>query len=148
MTAVRAVTGPLAVVLLVLLGGCGSASEPRATASDTGATASGVPSPSPSAMPSTSPPAQPSPSPAPRRLTPEADDSHYSMAMGSTTALVVREPGADEPEVDGASVILIPVVNVTGSGVREWEVRAVDPGTSVITSTTPAYTITLTVDGP
>ena len=90
-TAVRAVTGPLAVVLLVILAGCGSAS-------DTGA-----------------------------------------------TALVVREPGADEPEVDGASVILIPVVNVTGSGVREWEVRAVEPGTSVITSTTPAYTITLTV---
>ena len=129
-TAVRAVTGPLEVVLLVILAGCGSAS-------DTGATASG--------MPSTSPPAQPSPSPAPRRLTPEADGSHYSMATGSTTALVVREPGADEPEVDGASVILIPVVNVTGSGVREWEVRAVEPGTSVITSTTPAYTITLTV---
>ena len=136
-TAVRAVTGPLAVVLLVLLAGCGSASDTGSTASDTGATASG--------MPSTSPPAQPSPSPAPRRLTPEADGNHYSMAMGSTTALVVREPGADEPEVDGASVILIPVVHVTGSGVREWEVRAVEPGTSVITSTTPAYTITLTV---
>ncbi len=70
------------------------------------------------------------------------------MVVGSTTALVVREPGAASPEVDGTSVILIPVVNVAESGVREWEVRAVESGTSVITSTTPASTITLTVDAP
>lgn len=69
------------------------------------------------------------------------------MAVGSTTALVVRQPGADQPEVDGTSVILIPAVNVTDSGVPQWEVRAVEPGTSVITSTAPAYTITLTVQG-
>mgnify|MGYP003589385660 CR=1 FL=1 len=114
-TAVRAVTGPLAVVLLVLLGGCGSATEPGSAASEPGPTASGMPSPSPSAEPS------PSPSPAPRRLTPESDGSHYSMVVGSTTALVVREPGAASPEVDGTSVILIPVVNVAESGVQSTQ---------------------------
>lgn len=81
----------------------------------------------------------------PRRLTPEADGGHYSMTVGSTAALVVHGQGVDQPEVDGTSVLLIPVVNVTDSGAREWEVRAVEPGTSTITSTTPAYTITLTV---
>ncbi|HSF37247.1 MAG TPA: hypothetical protein VLA70_14090 [Nocardioides sp.] len=65
--------------------------------------------------------------------------------MGSTTTLVVRGQGVDQPEVDGTSVILVTVVNVTDSGVREWEVRGVEPGTSRITSGMPAYTITITV---
>jgi hypothetical protein len=57
----------------------------------------------------------------------------------------VQGQGADQPEVDGTSVMLIPVVNVADSGVTEWEVRAVEPGRSTITSGTPAYTITFTV---
>ena len=67
------------------------------------------------------------------------------MTLGSTAALVVQGQGVDQPEVDGTSVMLIQVVNVTDSGAREWEVRAVEPGTSTITSTTPPDTITLTV---
>lgn len=69
------------------------------------------------------------------------------MTVGSTTALVVRGQGIDQPAVDGTSVILVPVVNVADSGVREWEVRGVEIGTSTVTSGTPAFTITLTVVG-
>jgi len=67
------------------------------------------------------------------------------MPVGSTTALVMRGQGIDQPAVDGTSVILVPVVNVADSGVREWEVRGVEIGTSTVTSGTPAFTITLTV---
>jgi hypothetical protein len=155
-TVVRAVTGTLpvrtfptlilptlivpALLLLTLVVGCSTGESaptgsPTASgaASETGATASGMPSSSPSLPP------------APRRLTPEADGGHYSMTVGSTTALVVPDQGVDQPAVDGTSVLLVPVVNVTDSGVREWEVRGVEVGTSTITSGTPAFTITFTV---
>ena len=144
-TVVRAVTGSLpALLLLTLVVGCG-AGDPSPGGSQTGSGAATGPGSTASGMPSTSPSASPSPSPVPRRLTPEADGSHYSMTVGSTAALVVQGQGVDQPEVAGTSVMLIPVVNVTDSGAREWEVRAVERGTSTITSTTPAYTITLTV---
>jgi hypothetical protein len=143
-TVMRAVTGTLpALMLLTLALGCGtgdpspgtSQTPPSETATGTTSSASGTAS----ATPTTALP------PAPRRLTPEADGSHYSMTLGSTTAVVVRGQDVDEPQVDGTSVILVPVLNVTDSGVREWEVRAVEVGTSRVTSGTPAYTITLTV---
>ena len=138
-TVMRAVTGSLpALLLLTLVVGCG-AGESSPGGSQTGSGAATGPGSTASGMPSASP------SPVPRRLTPAADGSHYSMTVGSTAALVVQGQGVDQPEVDGTSVMLIQVVNVTDSGAREWEVRAVEPGTSTITSTTPPYTITLTV---
>lgn len=81
---------------------------------------------------------------APRRLTPEAAGRTVTMAVGAVSELVV--PGAaDEPVVRGESVVLVHVVNVTDSGVREWEVRAVRAGRSTLTSRSPAYTITIVV---
>jgi hypothetical protein len=137
-TVVRAVTGMLpALLLIALVVGCGVAGS-SPTGSPTAGGAPSEPGSTASGMPATSPPV-------PRRLTPEADGSHFSMAVGSTTALVVRGQGVDQPEVDGTSVILVPVVNVTDSGVREWEVRGVEVGTSTISSGSPAFTITLTV---
>ena len=45
----------------------------------------------------------------------------------------------------GESVLVVPVLNVTDSGVREWEVRAVAPGTTTVTGRDPDYTPTITV---
>ena len=81
---------------------------------------------------------QPTPSsesplvPAPRFIGPADDGSAYAMTVGQTTTLRLAEPDATEPEVEGAAVLLIAVVNVTGSGAREWEVRAVEPGSAAI----------------
>lgn len=77
-----------------------------------------------------------------------ADDGvHAHLAPDATTALLQSDPRAADPTVDGDSIELVEVVNVTGSGRREWEVRAVAPGTSVLTvpDDPEAFTITLTV---
>ena len=42
-------------------------------------------------------------------------------------------------------MLVVPLVNVTDSGVREWELRAVAPGTSTVTGTDPDYRLTLVV---
>jgi hypothetical protein len=39
--------------------------------------------------------------------------------------------------VAGTAVELVAVVNVTGSGLREWEVRAVRAGTGVVSGEDP-----------
>ncbi|SIM87033.1 hypothetical protein [Micromonospora cremea] len=62
----------------------------------------------------------------------EADDGALvTLAVGQTAALRVTGPeGAPEPEVSSDAVLLIRLLNVTGSGAREWEIRAVRPGES------------------
>ena len=57
----------------------------------------------------------------------------------------MQDPTAGDPVVDGASVLVVPVVNVTDSGVREWELRAVAPGTTTLTGSDPDYRLTVTV---
>jgi hypothetical protein len=52
---------------------------------------------------------------------------------------------APDPTVVGESVLVVPVLNVTDSGVREWELRAVAPGTTTVTGRDPDYTLTITV---
>ncbi|WP_392542374.1 hypothetical protein [Oryzobacter telluris] len=124
-----------AALSLALVAGCG-AGEPSPSGSPggstTGSTAATV---SPSG----------SPSAAPRRLTPEDDGATFSMVVGRSVSLVVSDTSADDPEVTGDAVQLVQVVNVTASGVREWEVRAEKPGTSTITSRSPEYRITVVV---
>lgn len=84
--------------------------------------------------------------PAPRRLTPEDDGSTFTMTVGQVSALLVRDPRAPDPTVAGDAVEVAPVDNVTASGVREFELRALRPGRTVLSSTQdPPYTITLEV---
>ena len=107
-----------ALVLVAMLTGCASAGPPA----QTGAPVSPEPAPS-SAGPA---------APAPRFVGPADDGRTYALTVGQTTTLRISDPAAAEPVVEGPAVLLIAVVNVTDSGVREWEVRAVEPGMSVI----------------
>jgi len=81
----------------------------------------------------------------PKRLTPEDDGGRFTMVAGTTSALRVDDPAAPDPTVVGESVLVVPVLNVTDSGVREWELRAVAPGTTTVTGRDPDYTLTITV---
>ena len=81
----------------------------------------------------------------PKRLTPEDDGGRFTMADGTTTTLRVADPAAPDPTAVGESVLVVPVLNVTDSGVREWELRAVAPGTTTITGRDPDYTLSITV---
>lgn len=140
----------LLVAALLLLGGCGrgepsapdgsggQGAPPRATASAPGTTAS---APSGTATAS----ATPVTTPAPRLLTPADNSGRFTLALGSTTTLRVQDPTAEDPVVDGSAVIVVPVVNVASTSVREWEVRAVASGTSTVTGRDPDYTVTITV---
>lgn len=123
-----------ALALVVLLTGCASSGP----AAQTGGTVSPHPTPSPAS----------SAAPAPRFIGPSDGGRMYSMTVGQTTTLRISDPDAAEPEAEGTAVLLIAVANVTGSGAREWEVRAVEPGTSTIVSDhhDPSWEITLVVE--
>jgi len=128
----------LLAAAVILLGGCGSgepADAPTTTAGGGGSTHSTATSPSPSGTAE----------PVPKRLTPEDDGGLFTMPVGTTTTLRVADPAAPDPTVVGESVLVVPVLNVTDSGVREWELRAVAPGTTTVTGHDPDYTLTLTV---
>ncbi|MFI5669217.1 hypothetical protein [Streptomyces sp. NPDC051704] len=91
------------------------------------------------------------PTPAQGRVLTGADDGFAGrLAVGQTARLRLPLPeGGPQPTARGDAVQLIRVSNVTGSGHREWELRAVRPGTTRITvprppSASPA-TLTLTV---
>lgn len=81
---------------------------------------------------------------APRRVTPDDSGSTFRLRTGATSTLVLRDPEAPEPRAEGASVLVIRMVNVQNSGVREWELRAVAPGTTVVRGG-DAYVITFVV---
>ncbi|MFE5536774.1 hypothetical protein [Streptomyces sp. NPDC056492] len=104
-----------------------------ATAAGTSATAAGTP-----------PPAQ-------GRVLTGADDGFAGrLTVGQTARLRLPLPeGGAEPAAEGDAVLLIPVGNVTGTGHREWELRAVHPGTTRVTVPRPGAaspaTLTLTV---
>jgi hypothetical protein len=68
------------------------------------------------------------------------------MMVGQTAGLVVPDPLAPDPSVEGDAVEVVDVVNVDASGQREWELRAIRPGRTVLkgTGSTP-YVITLEV---
>ncbi len=84
--------------------------------------------------------------PVPRRLSPANDKGVFTMKVGQTADLVVSDPSAPDPEVDGRSVQVVEVNNVDASGRREWELRAVSPGrTSLRAGGNRPYTITLDV---
>jgi hypothetical protein len=84
--------------------------------------------------------------PAPRMLTPKNDRGVYTIAVGRSVGLVVPDPYAPDPEVDGQSIRVVEVSNIDASNRREWELRAVKPGRTVISAGGKLpYTITLEV---
>lgn len=119
----------LALVLLGVLTGCSG----------------GEPSPSPDeTAPETPPATTGSPTPMPRYVRPRDDGAVFTLPVGGTSTLrILRESG--EPVATGTAVILFPVVNVTGSGARDWEIRAVEPGTSTVSGTDPRFAFTVQV---
>ena len=131
----------LLVVALLLVGGCGGG-EPSGPGT-TGGTASGPSATRSSATTSSS--ATSATRPAPRTVGPADDGAWFTMPEGTTTTLRVQDQSAPDPVVEGAAVMLVPIVNITDSGAREWELRAVAPGTSTVTGRHPDYTFVVTV---
>ena len=116
----------LAFALLGLLAGC----------------AGGEPSPT---SPTSSTPSQVATHPIPRTVTPQDDGSTFTMAVGASSELVIHKPNAPDPVVTGDAIDLIPVVNVTDSGMREWELRAVARGSTTIRGSSPDFVVTVVV---
>lgn len=126
-----------AVALVLLLTSCASAGP-----ASTGAPTTGDPTPG-EPMPTASADAEP----APRFIGAADDGATFSLEVDQTTTLRATDAEASDPELDGESVLVIPVANITSSAGREWEIRAVAPGTSTLTGTDAGekWTITLTV---
>ena len=84
--------------------------------------------------------------PAPRTLTPANSGGVFTMKVGQTAGLIVPDPNAPDPDVQGRSVEVVDVVNVDASGRREWELRAVASGRTTLRARgSRPYTITLDV---
>jgi hypothetical protein len=59
--------------------------------------------------------------------------------VGSTVEFVVPDPASPAPRVDGTAVELVELIDVTGSGRREFEVRAITLGTAIVAARPPAH---------
>ncbi|GAA3632700.1 hypothetical protein GCM10022200_14560 [Microbacterium awajiense] len=70
--------------------------------------------------------------PIPRRVGPADDGALFTMEIDETTTLRLPASDTSEPQLEGTSALLIEQVNVDAADGREWEVRAVEPGRSVI----------------
>ncbi|MEV6729331.1 MULTISPECIES: hypothetical protein [unclassified Streptomyces] len=80
------------------------------------------------------------PTPAQGRVFTGADDGFTGrLEAGQTARLRLPLPeGGPEPTAQGESVLLIPISNVTATGHREWELRAVRAGTTHLSVPRPA----------
>lgn len=67
------------------------------------------------------------------------------MPVGAASELLMRDPTVPDPVVTGDAIELIQVVNVTDSGVRAWELRAVAAGSSTIRGGSPGFIVTVIV---
>lgn len=70
------------------------------------------------------------------------------MKVGDSADLVLREPVPREPSVTGDAVELIAVDELTGSGRRQWELRAVAAGEVVVEGEDAGGAFRLTVRVP
>lgn len=107
----------LAAACLALVAACGLGNQGDQPARQT--------SPSPIVTSSDDDPDTPA---SPRTLTSRDNRSVVVLETGQSAELLIRDPHAPDPVLDGTAVQLIEVTNVTRSGVREWEVQAVEPG--------------------
>lgn len=84
--------------------------------------------------------------PAPSIVSPADDGSVFAMEIGDVVDFVVGDPFAPDPRVIGTSIEVVEVVNIDGSGGRQWELRAIDIGPTAISSDgSPSYSLTFIV---
>lgn len=89
---------------------------------------------------------QPDAVPAPRFLRPSDDGGVFTMTVGLTVSLVVPDGTAPDPKVEGDSVEVVTMNNIDASNRREWELRAVRAGRTVLRAAgAMPYTITIDV---
>jgi hypothetical protein len=89
---------------------------------------------------------QPDAVPAPRFLRPTDDGGVFTMTVGRTVGLVVPDGTAPDPKVEGDSVEVVTMNNIDGSNRREWELRAIRAGRTVLRAAgAMPYTITIDV---
>ena len=92
--------------------------------------------------------ASPGAHPVPDPLTPGDDGATFTMRLGETTSLILDDPTAEDPLVEGTSVEVIGMDNIQASGRREFELRAREPGRTILRGSPPLpYTITIDVAG-
>ena len=113
----------LPALALATVAGCGGGESPPR---------SDPTSPESATTTATTMPGDASPPSAPRTITPADDGQTYTMRVGQTTTLALTDPSSAEPVLDGTSVLLIEIVNITSGTGRQWEVRAVEKGTTSI----------------
>lgn len=89
---------------------------------------------------------QPDAVPAPRFLRPSDDGGVFTMTVGRTVGLVVPDGTAPDPKVEGDSVAVVTMHNIDASNRREWELRAIRAGRTVLRAAgAMPYTITIDV---
>ena len=77
------------------------------------------------------------------------DGAVLHLRVGENADLIVRDPSAADPVVVGDAVTLVEIANARPSGLREWEIRALRPGSASIRAQERGdrFTITVTVAG-
>jgi hypothetical protein len=133
----RAAGRPLsapALALVLLLTGCAGEAGDRPDAAGASVETPHQPSSephgggSPAGGPSSRPPAA---------LTPADDGAVVPLRVGGHAELLVPGGASVGPQVMGGAVELVEVLNAAATGHREWEVRAVRPGTGVVRGAPP-----------
>ena len=81
-----------------------------------------------------------------RTWTPSDSGAVIALRVGANVLVVVPDPLTPDLTVEGTAVGLVAVVNIDASGYREWEVRGLAPGRSVVRGTRPVpFTLTFDV---
>lgn len=89
---------------------------------------------------------QPDAVPAPRTLRPSDDGGVFTMTVGRTVGLIVPDGTAPDPKVEGNSVSVVTMNNIDAANRREWELRAIRAGRTVLRAGGDhPYTITIDV---
>jgi hypothetical protein len=84
--------------------------------------------------------------PAPSILSPADDGATYALAPGAAVDLVVAGTAVPDLEVEGTSIEVVDTMNIDDSGQRQWELRAVAEGTTVLRGGGAVpFTLTLSV---
>jgi hypothetical protein len=132
-------TPAFALLLAAILAGCAGSGSETPTGAPAEQPTGGANAPSGSSAPAR---------PIPEVLTPDDDGGVYAMEVGGSSSLVVDDPSAPDPVVEGTSVEVIGFDNIDASGRREWELTARQPGRTVIRGGgSSSYTITIDVAG-
>ena len=126
---------PMLVSIAVLIGACGGEAADEPEPGVTSASSSVAETTQPEG--STTTPGSVSTlgdvtSPAPRFFTIATPTGTYSLSVGDSST-VQLPTDVSEPTAVGSSVLLIGMANVADSGNRQWELRAVEAGETIIT---------------